>query len=77
LNTLRAYKFLVMPVLQLVDEEGGIVGEQSPQQPDVLFGVDGLARYAAGFDAALERHLAAIQNGAGNPAAVAIEPEGA
>lgn len=76
MRQLRPYKFLVVPVLQLVDDDGDVVGEQQPQQPDVVFGVDGLERYAAGFPAALEQHNAAlvanaVANGAG-PAVPAV-----
>jgi len=63
MTTLRTYKFVVMPVLQQVDELGVVVGELSPPQPDTLFGVDGLMRYAAGWEEALARHVAQM-NGA-------------
>lgn len=65
--SLRPYKFLVLAVLQQVDEGGNIIGEAQPQQPDAVFGVDGLARYAAGFEAALARHLDAQSNGSTGP----------
>lgn len=55
----RTYKFLVVPVVQLVDEEDLVVGEAQPDQPDTVFGLDGLHRYAEEFEA----RLAAPQNG--------------
>jgi hypothetical protein len=65
MNTLRAYKFLVMPVMQQVDEDGVVLAEVQPQQPDALFGVEALHRYADGFEEALQRHMQAINNGQG------------
>lgn len=64
-STLRPYKFLVLPVLQVIDDDGNVTGEQQPQQPDAVFGVDGLQRYADGFDDALATHLVgtAARNG--------------
>lgn len=59
----RPYKFLVVPVVQTLDDEGDVVGESSPQQPDVVFGLEGLHRYADGFEAELELKVAAAMNG--------------
>jgi len=64
MNILRPYKFLVIPVLQTVDEEGIVVNEVQPQQPDTVFGVEALMRYADGFEAAVAAQNAASQNGA-------------
>lgn len=50
---LRPYKFLIVPVIQAVDEGGRVLREQQADQPDVVFGVDGLADYAARFETAL------------------------
>jgi len=63
--TLRTYKFLVVPVVQQVDEHGTVVAELQPPQPDNVFGVDGLHRYADGFEAKLAAQLAELQNGGG------------
>jgi hypothetical protein len=63
--TLRPYKFLVMPVVQKIDEHGVVVAEGQGEQPDVVFGVDGLRRYADGFEQTLAE-LEASTNGAGN-----------
>jgi len=55
---LRVYKFLVVPVLQQVDDDGVVVAELQPPNPDSVFGIDGLTRYAAGFEAKLAEQLA-------------------
>ena len=52
-TTLKAYKFLIVPVLQQINEDGQVVAEAQPEQPDVVFGVDGLQRYADGFEDAV------------------------
>lgn len=65
MSKLRPYKFLVMPVLQAVDPDGFVLTEVQPQQPDVIFGVEALARYADGFEAAVEAQNTAQMNGAG------------
>jgi len=65
MSELRAYKFLVMPVIQQVNEDGDVVTEVQPQQPDTVFGVEALKRYADGFDEALQRQMQAINNGQG------------
>jgi hypothetical protein len=65
MSELRVYKFLVMPVLQQVDENGTVTNEAQPQQPDTVFGLDGLQRYADGFEDALARHMQAINDGQG------------
>jgi hypothetical protein len=53
MSELRAYKFLVMPVVQILDEKGNVTDEGSPEQPDIVFGLDGLHRYADGFEETL------------------------
>jgi hypothetical protein len=72
MRTLKVYKFLVAPVLQQLDETGTVVGELQPPNPDAVFGVDGLARYAARFEAKLAEQVAQL-NGAGE--LPALEPE--
>jgi len=63
MNTLRPYKFLIIPVLQAVDDEGEVVTEVQPEQPDVVFGIGALTRYADGFEAAVAAQNAAQSNG--------------
>lgn len=52
-----------MPVLQQVDEEGTVIAEAQREQPDTVFGIDGLMSYAANFEDALAQHLDALSNG--------------
>jgi len=73
MNTLRPYKFLVIPILQSVNEEGVVVQEAQPEQPDVVFGIEALLRYAAGFEQAVEAQNAAILNGTGPPENVGVK----
>ena len=63
MSSLRVYKFVVMPVLQQVEDDGTVTNEVQPQQPDNVFGIDGLVRYAQGFEEALAAHLNSLQNG--------------
>jgi len=72
-NTLRPYKFLIIPVLQAVDDDGVVVTEVQPEQPDIVFGVEALERYAAGFEDAVAAQNAAQMNGQGG--AVVPMPE--
>lgn len=55
--TLRSYKFLVVAVVQNVDDEGNVTGEshyaQKDGQPIVIFGTDALAKWAQDFPAKL------------------------
>jgi len=46
----RPYKFLIVPVIQEVDEDGNVIQEMSPEQPQTVFGLDGLQRYAETFE---------------------------
>ena len=69
---LRPYKFLVVAVVQQVDDDGNVTGELQPEKPDVVFAVEGLRAYADGFEGALSRHAAAIANGA--PTGDAVVP---
>jgi len=62
-NTLRTYKFLIQPVVQVVDEDGDVVDEGSSERPDVVFGVDGLLRYAEGWEEALMLRSAQMNGG--------------
>lgn len=56
---LRTYKFLIMPVLQDVDDDGKVTGEAQPEQPDTVFGIDGLLGYAHQFEQVLTERTAA------------------
>lgn len=57
----RPYKFLIVPVIQEVDEEGNVIQELQPEQPVTVFGVDGLRQFADTF----ELDLAARSNAKG------------
>jgi hypothetical protein len=46
----RPYKFVIMPVIQEVDEDGNVIQEMSPEQPQIVFGIDGLRRFAETFE---------------------------
>jgi hypothetical protein len=62
-NSFRPYKFLIVPVIQEVDDEENVIGESSPQVPEVVFGVEGLHRYADEFEHNLNLKTAAAMNG--------------
>lgn len=47
--TLRAYKFIVKAVPQILDEDGEVVGEEETVQPVVLIGEKALAAWAKEF----------------------------
>jgi hypothetical protein len=61
-NELRVYKFLIVPVMQEITDDGTVVAEVQPQNPDHVFGLDGLEKYAAGFNERLA-DIVAAQNG--------------
>ena len=63
MNAFRPYKFLVVPVVQELDEDENVVGESSPQQPEIVFGLDGLHRYADEFENNLNLKIATAMNG--------------
>lgn len=46
----RPYKFLIIPVIQEVDDDGSVIQELSQQEPTTVFGVDGLHKYADTFE---------------------------
>lgn len=48
--TFRPYKFLIIAVIQEVDEDGNVVRELNAENPTTVFGVDGLVRYAETFE---------------------------
>lgn len=56
--TLRTYKFLITPVIQIVDDDGKVTDEVTPQQPDAVFGVEALHSYADGWEEALTERSA-------------------
>jgi hypothetical protein len=55
----RPYKFLVVPVVQDVNDEGEVTQELQPEQPIIIFGIDGLRKFVDSF----EMDLVAQQNG--------------
>jgi len=61
---LRVYKFLVIPVLQDVDEDGVVTGEAQPEQPDQVFGISGLMEYANHFEEALKNRAVSTNGSA-------------
>lgn len=50
MSSYRPYKFLVMPVIQEIDEDGNIVQELSPEQAQTVFGTGGLRAFADTFE---------------------------
>lgn len=60
--SIRPYKFLVIPVVQEVDDDGNVIQEMSPEQPTHVYGVEGLKRFAENFEMELAAKIAA-QNG--------------
>lgn len=46
----RPYKFLIIPVIQEVDEDGNVIQEMSPEQPHTVFGIDGLRSFAETYE---------------------------
>jgi len=57
----RTYKFLIIPVIQEVDEEGNVVQEMSPEQPTTVFGLKGLHTYADAFELDLAARIPEIR----------------
>jgi hypothetical protein len=55
----RPYKFMIVSVVQEVDDEGTVVQELTQENPVSVFGIDGLHRFADSF----ELDLAATMNG--------------
>jgi hypothetical protein len=60
--SLRPYKFLIVPVIQEIDEDGNVINEVQTQQPDTAFGVRGLIAYAENFEQVLAEREA-VMNG--------------
>lgn len=59
----KAYKFLVVPVIQELDDKGNVMRELSdPNQPDVCFGSAALLDYARSYDSKLRKSAAAAAN---------------
>jgi len=63
---LRPYKFLIVSVVQQVDEEGTVLAEASTEEPDVCFGIRGLINYAENFDQILAAREAQMNGGMSN-----------
>jgi len=51
LSNLRPYKFLVIPVVQVLDEDETVLQEVTPEQPIPVFGIEGLKKFAENFEA--------------------------
>src|SRR5215469_12104875 len=60
---LRSYKFLILPVVQQLDDDGTVMGEGQTEQPDVAFGVRGLKEYAESFEMILAQREAEMNGG--------------
>jgi len=60
---LRSYKFLILPVVQQLDDDGTVMGEGQTEQPDVAFGVRGLKEYAESFEQVLAQREAEMNGG--------------
>jgi hypothetical protein len=61
--SLRPYKFLVVPVVQEVDDDGVVIQERQPEQPTHVFGVDGLMQFASTFEESLAAQSASMNGG--------------
>jgi N6-adenosine-specific RNA methylase IME4 len=48
----RPYKYLVVAVLQELDDDGHVIGERATEQ-NVIYGSDALATWAEDFDTSL------------------------
>ena len=58
--SLKPYKFLVTPICQNVDDSGNVCSEQmlsqdNQNQPVVVFGIQQLTDFAAGFQAVIDQ----------------------
>jgi len=60
---LRSYKFLVVPVVQQLDDDGNVTGEMQPERPDAVYGVAALAEYAERFEQVLAERETASNGG--------------
>jgi hypothetical protein len=56
----RPYKFLVVPVVQEVDDDGNVLREITTETPVAVFGVDGLQRFAETFELDLAARAAGV-----------------
>ena len=59
MTTLRPYKFLIIPVIQEIDDDGNVIQELNTEQPVPVFGLDGLHRFADNFPLDLAARTAA------------------
>jgi len=50
LKNYRPYKFVIVPVLQEVDEDDRVIRELAQQEPTTVFGIDGLHAFANSFE---------------------------
>ena len=53
----RPYKFLIVPVIQEVDDDGNVVRELNQEEPSVIFGVTALRLFAELFESTLNENV--------------------
>ena len=62
----RPYKFLIISVVQEVEDESGeVINELVQENPTAVFNVDGLRKYADNFEAEMSARIAEL-NGRGS-----------
>ena len=62
----RPYKFLIISVVQEIDDETGeVINELVQEQPTPVFNVDGIRKYADNFEADMQARIAEL-NGRGS-----------
>lgn len=76
MSEFRTYKFMVVPVVQEVDDEGNVVSELTPEQPIAVFGIAGLHTFADNFEADLITRMQQSTNNRREHASVSSGPAG-
>jgi len=69
----KPYKFLIIPVIQELDEDGNVVSELTPEQPIPVFGIAGLHTFADNFEEDLLQRVTEMQQRQSN----VVMPNGA
>ena len=46
----RIYKFIIMPILQEVNDDGEVIQEVGPKEPTTVFGIAGVHKFADNFE---------------------------
>jgi len=54
----KPYKFLIVSVVQEVDDDGKVLNELVQENPTSVFGIDGLHEYAERFELELQARMA-------------------